>query len=728
MGHPAGHVAVIGFHCRFPGANDPTEFWRNLIVGVDSITRTPGPHGVAARGLLDDPEWFDAGYFGISPREARIINPQHRVFLECAVAALEDAGHDPDRFPGAIGVYAGCGENDYARLLRAHRASGPAVSDWEIRVANAPDFLGSRVAHRLNLHGPAVAVQAACATSLVAVHLAVRGLLDGDCDLALAGGVTVRVPSRVDPPDEVGIQAPDGVCRAFDASAAGLVSGDGVGIVVLRRLADALADGDRIDAVIRGSAVNNDGAGRIGFTAPSVDGQAAVIEQAQRAAGVDPGTCTYVEAHGTGTRLGDPVEIVALTKAFRRGTDRTGFCGIGSVKTNIGHTDAAAGVAGLIKAVLAVKHGVIPPSLHFAEPNPEIDFAASPFRVVTVPREWRPAGTPRRAGVSSFSVGGTNAHIVLEEAPTSPARRPRGGRRLLPLSAKTPRALEAVTRRLAVHLRTHPAAALADVAWTLQVGRRELPWRRFALVDGPEDAVRVLAGEHPDRLVTAAGETRPRPVTFRPPGTHAAEVRAEWARRYAAEPAFRRAADECGLTADWTPNGADDVLDALGRLWLAGIRIDWAALHPERPRRIALPTYPFERRRHTVVADPPPTEAVPAPVTDTVPTEPTEPSGPSAVAAPAAPAAASTPVPPGEGETLVRVAELFAEILELPEVEFDESFFDLGGDSLVATRLVARAREVFPVELAPRTLFEAPTAAELAALIDEHMTGGGPTP
>jgi len=334
------------------------------------------------------------------------------------VAALEDAGHDPDRFPGAIGVYAGRGENDYARLLKAHRASGPAVSDWEIRVANGPDFLGGRVAHRLNLRGPAVAVQSACATSLVDVHLAVRGLLDGDCDLALAGGVTVRVPSRVDQPDGVGIQAPDGVCRAFDASASGLVSGDGVGIVVLRRLADALADGDRIDAVIRGSAVNNDGAGRIGFTAPSVDGQAAVIEQAQRAAGIDPGTCTYVETHGTGTRLGDPVEIVALTKAFRRGTGRTGFCGIGSVKTNIGHTDAAAGVAGLIKAVLAVKHGVIPPSLHFTEPNPEIDFAASPFRVVTAPQDW--ASCARRYGPPSR---------CRSRSRTSPRTRTRRGRR-----------------------------------------------------------------------------------------------------------------------------------------------------------------------------------------------------------------------------------------------------------------------------------------------------------
>ncbi|MFC8506948.1 beta-ketoacyl synthase N-terminal-like domain-containing protein [Streptomyces sp. NPDC057411] len=735
-------IAVIGLTCRFPDADGPEAFWRNLLEGRDSITRVSGPDGVAARGLLDDPEWFDAGYFGISPREARIVNPQARLFLECAVAALEDAGQDPGRISGAVGVYGGGGENAYAQLLRAHRAELPSVSDWEIRVANGPDFLCSRVAHRLGLTGPTVAVQAACATSLVAVHLAVQGLLSGDCDLALAGGVTVRLPTGVGGTDEVGIQAPDGVLRAFDAAASGLVGGDGVGVVVLKRFADAEADGDRVDAVILGSAVNNDGADRMGFTAPGIAGQAAVITRAQRVAGVTPDSCTYVETHGTGTRLGDPVEVAALTKAFRsegnEGADRPGFCGIGSVKTNIGHTDAAAGVAGLIKTVLALKHGVIPPSLHFTEPNPEIDFGAGPFRVVASAEEWRPEGMPRRAGVSSFSVGGTNAHVVLEQPPAAtaePAGAPSaGGPYVLPLSAKTPTALEAVTARLADRLRADPGIPLADVAWTLQTGRRELPYRRFALVHDAVDAVRVLAGEEPERLVTAPGAVWP--------GAGAPE-----------------------------PQGEDPA--AAGRLWLTGAAVDWAALHRgRRPRKVALPTYPFERQLFTVGRDARPTAPTPpAPTTGPTPTTTPTPTatgtaapapttvasaaGTSAATGTAAPtptatgtdATASTPTsagspppapyadvtPPsapapyagiatdGPPPTYEVVAKLFAEILDLPEVDPDESFFDLGGDSLIATRLVARVRETYPVELAPKELITAPTAEEFAALIEARL-------
>ncbi|MFD4375297.1 beta-ketoacyl synthase N-terminal-like domain-containing protein [Streptomyces sp. NPDC058527] len=680
-------VAVVGLSCRFPGADGPDAFWRNLLDGTDSITRVTGPDGVAARGLLDAPEEFDAGYFGISPREAVLINPQHRVFLECAVAAFEDAGLDPQRQTGAVGVYAGSGENAYAQALRANRASLPSVSDWEVRVANGADFLCARVAHRLGLRGPTVTVQAACATSLLAVHLAVQGLLTGDCDLALAGGVTVRFPTGPGGPDEVGIQAPDGVLRAFDAEARGLVGGDGVGIVVLKRFAEAVADGDRIDAVILGSAVNNDGSQRMGFTAPGIAGQAAVIERAQRVAGVAARTCTYVETHGTGTRLGDPVEIAALGEAFRRDPydpdpgpdldpdpdpDPGHRCGIGSVKTNIGHTDAAAGVAGLIKTVLALKHGVIPPSLHFTRPNPEIDFEAGPFRVVTRAEEWRPDGMPRRAGVSSFSVGGTNAHVVLEQPPEEekeegePGSPPSfvGGSYVLPLSARTPDALEAVTARLAERLGREPGAPLADVAWTLQTGRREHPYRRVALVTDAADAVRVLNGEEPDRLLTAPGAVQP---SLRAPG----------------------------------PAPQDDPAEA-GRLWLDGAAVDWEALHRgagRRPRRVALPTYPFERRLFTVAPPTPTTTPSPSPA-------------PTPVATPL-----GTP-------TYDLIAKLFAEILDLPEVEPDESFFDLGGDSLIATRLVARVRETWPVELAPKELLAAPTAQEFAALIDARLAQG----
>ncbi|MFF3941710.1 type I polyketide synthase [Streptomyces phaeofaciens] len=861
-------IAVIGLACRFPGARTPDAFWHNLLQGRDSVTRPPGAAKAAARGLLEDPEWFDAHYFGISPAQARVVNPQHRLFLECAVEALEDAGCDPARHHGTVGVYAGAGENAYAQLVKASQARSAGVSgvsDWEIRLANGPDFLCSRVAHKLGLHGPAVTVQAACATSLVAVHLAVRGLSNGDCDLALAGGVTVRVPSPAGSSDEMGIQAPDGVCRAFDADARGLVGGDGAGVVVLKRLADALADGDRVDAVVRGSAVNNDGGGGIGFTAPGVDGQAAVIESAQRAAGVDADSFGYVETHGTGTPLGDPAEVAALTKAFRRTTDRRGFCWIGSVKTNIGHTDAAAGVAGLIKTVLALKHGMIPPSLHFRTPNPGIDFESSPFRVIDEPREWPRGGLPRRAGVSSFGAGGTNAHVVLEQA-TPRAEPPPHSRtwQMLPLSAKTPGALAVAADRLAGHLRTHPGTPLTDVAWTLQTGRREHGFRGVVLVDSAADAVRALTGERPDGLRTAPAEVRPRPVVLRfPAAVDAPAEHGRWARAYEDEPEFRADVDACGagdelgalvarvragrdtapgdegestaliafagryaaarwwqrwgvvpdevlgegpqalvaavvagvlpaadaarlavaaaggapadrlaelmrrvglrapalvlrtapgarrtssaeatdpaywaaclhrsaaatgavsvgpypsdrarpdVSTGWLPSSECDALGAVGQLWLSGARIDWAATHRgARPRRVALPTYPFERRRYTVVTE------------DTAVSD--EP------ARPAAPARSGPPAPSGsasESGTVDVVAGLFAEILDLPEVEPDESFFDLGGDSLIATRFVARVREVLPVDLAPRTLFEAPTAAELAALIDARTGLGGP--
>lgn len=437
-----GFIAVVGMAGRFPGAADVDEFWANLAAGIDSVTRDapqviPGgaPDGgdltyLPSRGRLDGAEWFDADYFGYSAKEAFLIDPQHRVFLECAAAALEDAGADPDRFPGAIGVYGGCTETRYAEALSARLAQLPAVTEDDIVLGTAPDFLVSRTAERLGLRGPAVAVQSACATALVAVHTAGRGLLAGDCDMALAGGVAVHVPPKKitwTGPD--GTLAPDGVCRAFDAQGEGTVAGNGVGVVVLKRLADALADGDHIRAVVRGSAVTNDGSGRIGFTAPSVAGQAAAVREAQLTAGTDARTITYVEAHGTATPLGDPIEVTALTQAFRGDTDEQGFCAIGSVKTNIGHADAAAGAAGLVKTVLALGHRQIPPSLHFTEPNPQIDFESSPFRVATELTDWEPDGFPAApASAPSRSAAST---------PTWFWRRPRSGRCASPSDAST---------------------------------------------------------------------------------------------------------------------------------------------------------------------------------------------------------------------------------------------------------------------------------------------------
>ncbi|MFJ8476079.1 type I polyketide synthase [Kitasatospora sp. NPDC094011] len=540
-------IAVIGMAGRFPGAADTDEFWRNLAAGLDTVDRGPAriiPGGAAdggdqeyvpARGRLDAAEWFDAEYFGYSAREAFLIDPQHRVFLETAVAALENAGQDPDRFPGAIGVYGGSTETQYAQALRAQRDRLPGLTEEEVLLGTAPDFLAARTAERLGLRGPAVAVQAACATALVAVHTAGRGLLAGDCDLALAGGVAVHVPpKRIAWTGGDGTLAPDGVCRTFDAGAAGTVASNGVGVVVLKRLSDALADGDHVRAVLRGSAVTNDGANRIGFGAPSVEGQAAAVREAQNAAGTDARTIGYIEAHGTATPLGDPIELTALTEAFRADTEDTGFCAIGSVKTNIGHADAAAGAAGLIKTVLALEHALIPPSLHFTEPNPQIDFASGPFRVATELTEWESDGAARRAGVSSFAVGGVNAHLVLEEAPARVTEESDRAAQLLVFSARSASALRAGVDRVAAHLAEHPGLPAADVAWTLQQGRREFEHRAFAVTgeDGP----------HGFAPVVAAGPARRRPVVLLFPGRPGP---AEAWRLHASEPALRRAFTAC---------------------------------------------------------------------------------------------------------------------------------------------------------------------------------------
>ncbi len=540
-------LAVVGMSCRFPVAASPEAFWENLAAGVESISPLGSPQAngyQAACGVVEDADRFDAALFGYSPREALLLDPQHRVFLECAWAALEDAGYDPSRFPGAIGVYAGSSETRYARALMAQRHRLGGVSEFQIRIATGMDFLTTRVAYKLGLTGPAITVQTGCSTSLVAIHLAAQALLTGDCDMALAGGVTVHVPADPGEYTEGGILSLDGHCRAFDAAANGTVGGDGAGIVVLRRLADALADGDNIRAVLRGSAVNNDGFDKIGYTAPSIEGQARVIRAAQLIAEAGPETISYIEAHGTGTPLGDPIEIAALTQAFRHGTDRRGFCRIGSVKTNIGHTDAAAGVAGFIKTVLALQHREVPPSLHFTTPNPQIDLATSPFVVPVSRTPWESPGAPRRAGVSSLGIGGTNAHAVLEEAPALPPAGPARPCQLLVLSARTRSALDAASNRLIEHLHRNPSMELADAAWTLQTGRKEHRHRRFVVAERPAEAAARLTEAISSGLAgDASDERRPR-VVFLFPGQGGQHVgMAEELYRH--EPAFATAMNEC---------------------------------------------------------------------------------------------------------------------------------------------------------------------------------------
>jgi acyl transferase domain-containing protein/acyl carrier protein len=549
-------VAIIGMTGRFPGAQSVEELWQNLQGGVESIiffsheellssgidpTVLRDPNYVKAGAVLKDVELFDADFFGFTPREAEIMDPQHRLFLECAWEALESAGYDPERYNGAIGVYAGARLSTYVPL---GHFSSDAVSHLQAVMGNEKDYLTSRISYKLNLKGPSVCVQSACSTSLVAVHMACQGLLNGECDMALAGGVAVKIPQKAGYVSSAELTSPDGHCRAFDARAQGTVFGNGVGMVVLKRFADALADGDSIHAVIKGSAVNNDGAVKVGYMAPSVDGQASVITEALAVSGIDAETVTYIEAHGTGTPLGDPIEITALTQAFRTSTEKTGFCALGTVKTNIGHLDTAAGVAGLIKTVLALQHKLLPPSLHFDQPNPQIDFAHSPFYVNTTLAAWKAGETPRRAGVSSFGIGGTNAHVILEEPPVIEASGPSRPWQLVLLSAQTGAALETMTSNLAEHFKQHPGLNLADVAYTLQVGRKAFNHRRMLVCHDRADAVQTLAVPNPRRVLSATQEPHHRPIVFMFPGEGAQYVTMGF-ELYHIEPTFRAQVDVC---------------------------------------------------------------------------------------------------------------------------------------------------------------------------------------
>jgi acyl transferase domain-containing protein/acyl carrier protein len=551
-------IAIIGMALRVPGADDYAQFWRNLVDGVDSITffdraeqlargvspaALDDPNFVPAAPVLDRLEYFDAGLFGMTDREAQLADPHHRLFLETAYAALEDSGCDPYRYPGAIGVYAGAGADEYQwRNVRANRRLWAAAGDMKasLTTVNYPDYVATLASYKLNLRGPGLTVHTACSTSLVAFHLACEALRNGECDAALAGGVCVELPHGVGYIAIDGYTSPDGRCRPFDARAAGTLWGSGVGVTMLKRLSDAVDDGDHIRAVVLGNAINNDGSAKVGFSAPSVNGQAEAIAQALALAGVDPRSVGYIEAHGTGTALGDPIEVAALTRAYGAGSTERGWCGIGSVKSNIGHLSQAAGIVSVIKATLCLEHGVIPPTLHFAEPNPAIDFAATPFRVVT--EQTKLAGSPRRAGVSSFGIGGTNAHVVLEEAPH---RVPAAGRarpvHVLRLSAATPAALDEAATRLADHLAGNPAADLGDVAHTLRVGRVERAHRAAIVAADPAAAQRALRDP---RRRTGSTATPPAPVALLFPG-QGAQYAGMAAELYAHEPAFAGVVDEC---------------------------------------------------------------------------------------------------------------------------------------------------------------------------------------
>lgn len=558
-------IAIVGMALRVPGASNVPEFWSNLRNGVESIRtlsleelaaagetadRTQHPNYVARTADLPEMEMFDADFFGFSPKEAAIMDPQHRHFLECAWEAMEDAGRTPDTNSGPVGVFAGCGMGSYFYFnVCSNRQLVDQVGMFLLRhTGNDKDFLATRASYSFDLKGPSVNVQTACSTSLVAVHYACQSLLSGECDMALAGGVTIELPHRRGYIFNDGeILSPDGHCRAFDHRAAGTVFGSGVGVVVLRRLADAVADNDIIHAVIKSSAINNDGGEKAGYLAPSISGQAAAVVEAQQLAGIDAESIQYVECHGTGTYLGDPIEIEALTSAFRQSTSRTGFCRVGSVKTNIGHLDTAAGVVGLIKGALALKHGEIPPTLNFEKPNPAIDFERSPFVVNSTLTPWPSKSGPRRAAINSLGVGGTNAHVILEEAPAIPSATSQGvtpdTAHLVVLAAKQRKALDDAALRLATALMSDPAMNLDDVTYTLLKGRKHFDHRRVFAVRGREDAIRALGDSELKRGQAQTVIEQPTGAVFLFPGGGAQHVGMA-SSLYENEPLFRSDVDE----------------------------------------------------------------------------------------------------------------------------------------------------------------------------------------
>lgn len=575
MNQVAEHaIAVIGLAGRFPGAENIAAFWNNIRLNKESIStfsneellaagvsksQVQFPHYVKARGILENVEFFDADFFGIPPLEAQLTDPQHRLFLECASEALENAGYFSDLYPGAIGVYGGTSRSTYfLNNILPHQDLMETMGNYLIRIGNEQDFLTTRVSYKLNLKGPSLSIQTACSTSLVAICMACNHLLTYQCDMALAGGASIYLPQQSGYTHQEGmIFSADGHCRPFDANAQGTVPSNAVGIAVLKRLEDALEDRDHIYAIIRGYGMNNDGGEKISFSAPSSTGQAAAIESAIAMAEINPVTISYAEAHGTATFLGDPIEIDALTKTFRKYTQEKEFCAIGSVKSNIGHAMEAAGIVGFIKAVLALQEKQIPPTVHFKTLNPQINSENSPFYVNAELKDWPSSAVPRRACVSSFGIGGTNAHVILEESSLFQEDVLRSkGPYLIVLSAKTRSVLDTMALNLANHLKEHPELSLSDVAYTLQMGRKVLEHRRAIVCRNREEAIASLLNL------------------------------------------------DGNIFDAQTPQ--EKSLARVGDLWMTGETIDWQTFWSDserRPSRIPLPTYPYEKKRHWI--DPP---------------------------------------------------------------------------------------------------------------------------
>jgi phthiocerol/phenolphthiocerol synthesis type-I polyketide synthase E len=775
---PQTPVAIIGMAARFPGAAHVDEFWRNLEDGVESL-HTFSESELVAEGVdpeqLSDPRYvrkgsvlegydlFDAAFFGMAPKEAKWMDPQHRLLLECAWQALEDAGYACEEGLRA-GVYAGSCESAYVR------PSGNNKQAYQTALVNDRDFLAARISYKLGLCGPSMVIQSACSTGLVLVDAACQALGLECCDLALAGAVSVRVPQKSGHLFVDGMNlSSDGHCRPFDAAASGFRLSSGVAVVVLKRLADAVRDKDTIRAVVLGSAVTNDGAAKAGFTAPTIEGQTRAAAEAMQRAGVDPESIGYLEAQGSGTRLGDALEIAALCAAFD--TRHTGYCPLGSVKGNVGNLATAAGLGALIKTVLALERKRIPPSLNFERPNPLIDFGVTPFFVNTQLRSWPAEGKPRRAGVHSYGVGGTNAHIVLEEAPAASIAPSKWPLHLMVLSAKTAGSLERTTAEMVRFLSAEPAPDLADVCFTLQVGRRRFAHRCFLVCGSHAEAIAALRG----CITTAVEQANHTEAAFVFPAENAAgAVRS--VELYDLVPAFRTTIDACGARADlsgaagvfamqlalartwlsWgvTPGaigaagvgrrvadvlaGKQELTEALerlepteeqtgydeaafrqrgyavltigtdasaratlecaGRLWLSGVPLDWVALHSgERRGRIPAPAYSFDSRRYWIAPRPIQQQGAESPDRERRPDD-----------------LNSSYTPPASDDERW-LAEVWEDLLGIEGIGADDSFFELGGDSLAATTVLARIRDQHHLSIELHDFSGAPTIRQVAA-------------
>jgi amino acid adenylation domain-containing protein len=696
-------IAVIGLAGRFPGAKNIDEFWNNLVNGKESITffsdeelleaglnpeLVHHPSYVKAKGVLDDFESFDADFFGYTRRDALRMDPQVRIFHEVVYTALENAGYV--NWDGKIGLFAGASKNFYwQQLLFSGKKDFTDI--FPLLILNS-DFLCTRVAYKLNLRGPAFNVQTACSTSLVAVDVAVHSLLNNDCDIALAGGVSVFLPHKQGYLYKEGFTlSPDGHCRAFDALAGGMVPGEGAGVVVLKPLHKALVDNDTILGVIKGSATNNDGCEKIGYTAPGIQGQTEVIQKAMKRGGIDPESVSYIETHGTGTNLGDPVEIEGLESAFA--TSEKQYCRIGSVKTNIGHLDSASGIAGFIKAVLMLHHKKIPPSLHYESPNPKINFEKSPFFVNNKLIDWeRRNGNPLRAGVSSFGIGGTNAHVILEEAPFVKESVKNisidYGYKLLVLSAKTEKALEQSARNMYEFLHSHPDIDFNSVIYTLQVGRRAFDFRRIILCRNREEALQILEQDYQGDAVITGKKTANEFLAGRGLET----VRA----------IIKELSSGCGVE--------KPALRALGEMWCRGIEVDWNMLYQSSPlKRLPLPSYPFEKNYYKIDDLIHEEEFTRAPHhVSSGNTEGDHTTGIMSLSKQEAP------------ENIYDVIlEIWKKSLGRTDIKPGDNYFDLGGDSLLAIQIVQVINTRLDIHIAPHILLELQTIEDLVKELEK---------